>query len=167
MDSVVSSKIDADSGVRVRQASILDKDFIFSLLPRLAEFNPHRWRIREEMTAGDKRVLESVLSTNSIDRAVLVAEDIDEKPLGFIYLNTAADYYTQEKHGHISDLVVAAAGKGRGIGSILMNAGEKWTKDQGYEFLTLNVFGQNQRARKLYENLGYDEDMIKYVKKLH
>jgi ribosomal protein S18 acetylase RimI-like enzyme len=97
----------------------------------------------------------------------LIAEDIDEMPLGFIYLNTAADYHTQEKHGHISDLVVAAAGEGRGTGSILMNAGEKWAKEQGYEFLTLNVFGQNQWARKLYEKFGFDEDMIKYVKKLH
>ena len=159
-------KTNVDSGVRIRPAGISDRDFIFSLLPRLVEFEIPTCRTPEQMTAGDRRVLERVLSTNPPGTAVFIAQDSDGISLGFIHLTTAVDYYTEEKHGHISDIVVASAGEGRGVGRLLMAAGEEWAREQGYKLMTLSVFLQNTRARKLYEKLGFDEDMMKYIKEL-
>jgi ribosomal protein S18 acetylase RimI-like enzyme len=159
-------KTNADCGVQIRPAEIEDRDFIFSLLPRLIEFEIPTCRTPEQMTATDRRVLDRVLSTKPSGTAVFIAQDEDGKSLGFIHLTTAVDYYTEEKHGHISDIVVAAAGEGRGVGRILMAAAEEWAHKQGYRLLTLNVFVQNIRARKLYEKLGFGEDMIRYVKEI-
>ncbi len=159
-------KINVDSAVRIRPADVADRDFIFSLLPRLIEFEIPSCRTPEQMNATDRRVIERVLATNPSGTAVFIAQDDDGESLGFIHLTSAVDYYTEEKHGHISDIVVASAGEGRGVGRALMAAGEEWAHAQGYRLLTLNVFVQNIRARKLYEKLGFGEDMLKYIKEI-
>ncbi len=63
-------------------------------------------------------------------------------------------------------MVVAPGGEGRGAGRALMAAAEEWARGRGYRLLTLNAFSRNTRARRLYERLGYGEDMVKYVKEL-
>ena len=157
-------KVETD--MRIRPAELSDRDFILSLLPRLVEFGPPPWRNSAQMTAADAQVLDGVLSTNPKGTTILIAEDDSGTPLGFIHLNTSTDYYTREEHGHISDIVVAAAGEGRGIGRALMAAGERWARNQGYRWLTLRVFAENLRARKLYEELRYRVDTINYIKEL-
>jgi ribosomal protein S18 acetylase RimI-like enzyme len=159
-------KTNLDSGVRIRSAGVGDRDFIFSLLPRLVEFEIPSCRTPEQMTAGDRRVIERALSTNPAGTVVFIAQDSDGMSLGFIHLTTGVDYYTEEKHGHISDIVVAPVGEGRGVGRLLMAAGEEWARTQGYRLMTLSVFLQNTRARRLYEKLGFGEDMLKYIKEL-
>src|ERR687886_496290 len=108
------SKVNAKSDVRLRPAELRDRDFILSLVPRLVDFNPPPWRTPAQMTSADEKVLDRVLSTNPSGTAIFIAEDSQGKPLGFIHLNSATDYYTHEEHGHISDVVVAGAGEGRG-----------------------------------------------------
>jgi ribosomal protein S18 acetylase RimI-like enzyme len=154
------------SDVRIRIAEARDGDFILSLVPRLMEFGPPPWRPAAQMTATDMEVIEKVLLTRPDGTIVLVAEDESGVLLGFIHLNTKQDYFTREQHGHVSDIVVAPAGEGRGVGRALIEAGEAWSRAQGFRLLTLNVFANNQRALKLYERLGYGQDTIKYVKEL-
>ncbi|MBO0721320.1 MAG: GNAT family N-acetyltransferase, partial [Blastocatellia bacterium] len=84
--------------------------------------------------------------------------------LGFIHLHSSIDFFTLEEHGHISVLAVTPSGEGRGVGRTLMEAAEEWARRQGYRLLTLNAFVENHRARKLYHKLGYEEEMIKYLK---
>lgn len=160
------SKMNTISDVQVRPAQLRDRDFILSLVPRLIEFGPPPWRTPAQMTAADQQAVDRALSSTSLGIALFIAQDNQGSSLGFIHLNTATDYYTHEDHGHVSDVAVAEAGEGRGVGRALMEAGEEWARDQGYRLLTLNVFVRNVRARKLYEKLGYGEDTIKYVKEL-
>jgi RimJ/RimL family protein N-acetyltransferase len=47
-----------------------------------------------------------------------------------------------------------------------MAKAEAWAISEGYERLTLNVFTGNERARKLYEELGFGADVVKYVKEI-
>ena len=121
-------KTNVDCALRIRSADSSDRDFIFSLLPRLVEFEIPTCRTPEQMTASDRRVLERVLLTKPSGIAVFIAQDDAGESLGFIHLTTAVDYYTEEKHGHISDIVVAPGGEGRGIGRVLMAAGEEWAR---------------------------------------
>ena len=155
-----------NSGIRTRPASISDKEFIISLLPRLLEFGPPSWRDVAQMTAVDTQVLSDSLLSKSPGTAIFIAEDAGGVALGFIHLQTGTDYYMREKHGHIADLVVARDGEGRGVGSALIAKGEEWARSQKYRLLTLNVFAQNVRAREIYKQQGYGEDVMKYVKDL-
>jgi ribosomal protein S18 acetylase RimI-like enzyme len=152
--------------IQFRPAVIGDKEFIISLIPRLAEFGPPSWRDAEQMTARDIDVITSSLLDQPPDTAIFIAEDVKGIKLGFIHLKTGTDYYNDEVHGHISDIIVAPEGKGRGIGSLLMTKAEDWARSNGYRWLTLSVFAQNLHAREVYSRLGYGEDIMKYVKEL-
>lgn len=156
-----------DLTVKIRPAVIEDKEFILSLVPRLTEFGMPFWRDAEQMTGIDNRILGDKLLNQPEGSAIFIAEDEGGISLGFIHLQTATDYYNgAEKHGHISDIIVAPAGEGRGIGKLLMAKGEEWAREQGFRWITLSVFAQNVRAREVYKRLGYGEDIMKYVKEL-
>jgi ribosomal protein S18 acetylase RimI-like enzyme len=114
----------------------------------------------------DTRILIDKLTNRPAGTAIFIAQDSNGVPLGFIHLQTGSDYYNSEKHGHISDVIVAPEGEGKGIGRMLVEKAEEWARSQGYRWLTLSVFAQNVRAREVYERLGYGQDIIKYVKEL-
>jgi GNAT superfamily N-acetyltransferase len=154
------------SDVRIRPASDADRDFVISLMPRLVEFGPPRWRDAEQMTAHDTRVITESLLDPTPDTAVFIAEDADGTALGLIHLHAATEHYNREEHGHVEDLIVAHGGEGRGVGRALLEKAEEWARGRGYRWLTLNVFAENLRAREVYRRLGYGEDMVKYVKEL-
>ena len=154
------------SKIRIRPASVNDQAFILSLLPRLVEFGPPTWRDVPQMIATDMQVVSEKLMNPSTDVAFFIAEDEKRIPLGFIHLETRTDYYYHQKHGHIANLIVAPRGEGQGIGRMLIEKGEEWARAQGYRWLTLSVFAQNLRARNVYQQLGYGEDIMKYVKEL-
>lgn len=156
----------SDSPIHIRPASVADTEFILSLVPRLVEFSPPSWRDAAQMTTTDRQVLRDKLVHQPAGTAIFIAEDSDGVALGFIHLHAGTDYYNRAEHGHISDIIVAPAGEGRGIGSLLIAKGEEWARSQGYRWLTLSVFAQNLRAREVYQRLGYGEDIMKYVKEL-
>ncbi len=155
-----------DSKIQTRPASIGDKEFIISLLPRLVEFGPPSWRDVARMTVTDTQVLSDRLLSQPPGTAIFIAEDANGVALGFIHLQAGTDYYNCEEHGHIADVIVAPEGEGGGIGRVLIAKGEEWARSQGYRWLTLSVFAQNLRAREVYKRLGYGEDIMKYVKEL-
>ncbi len=155
-----------NTSIKIRHATAADKEFIVSLVPRLVEFSPPDWRDAEQMIATDSAILAAKLRNEPPGTAVFVAEDQSGTPLGFIHLHEGRDYYNTDPHGHISDVIVAAAGEGLGIGRLLIAKGEEWARENGYRWLTLSVFAQNLRARQIYDQLGYGEDIMKYVKEL-
>lgn len=152
--------------IHIRPATLKDESFVLSLIPRLTEFGPPSWRDITAMTEYDAHIILETLHHHPEGTAIFIAEDEEKLPLGLIHLFMGSDYYNKEKHGHISDLIVAHGAEGKGVGLKLLNAGEEWARSQGFRWLTLGVFAQNQRARDLYQRAGYGEDIVKYVKVL-
>jgi ribosomal protein S18 acetylase RimI-like enzyme len=117
----------------------------------------------------DRAVVASIdegLTAPHPDQTVLVAEGAGRELLGFIHLHAATDFHTGERHGHVSDIVVAPAAESRGVGAALMAAAEDWGRSRGFRLLSLHVFDANRRARALYERLGYRLDLVKMIKTL-
>jgi GNAT superfamily N-acetyltransferase len=152
--------------ILIRAATPRDREWILPLSARLHDFGPPPWRPRTEMDAAVAQAIGSALDAPGPDWAVFAAEDVDQRPLGFVHVHTAHDFFTGEEHGHISDIVVAAGAEGRGVGRALMAAGEGWSRARGHRLLSLNVFEANTRARALYERLGFAADTSKLVKVL-
>jgi GNAT superfamily N-acetyltransferase len=151
--------------VRVRTATAADRDFILGLVPRLRAFGPRPLRPIAALDRAEHEALEHALSSPS-DDAILFVGEADGSPAGVAYAQTATDYFTSERHGHLGIIAVAEAGEGRGVGRALLAAVEQWASERGYRFLTLNVFDGNERARTVYERAGYAPDTIRYVKEL-
>ena len=86
--------------------------------------------------------------------------------LGMAYAEPAVDYFTQERHGHLGIIAVAEAAEGRGVGRELLATVERWAAEQGFRFVTLNVFATNARAIDVYGRAGYRPDTVRYLKEL-
>jgi len=150
----------------IRPATASDASWLLPLSARLHDFGPPPWRPRADMDAAVARSIGEALERPGADALVLVAEDPEGRPLGFVHLHSLTDYFTGEVHGHVSDIVVAAEAEGRGVGRSLMAAGEEWSRGRGHRVLTLNVFDENSRARALYDRLGFSPDTLRMVKVL-
>jgi ribosomal protein S18 acetylase RimI-like enzyme len=67
---------------------------------------------------------------------------------------------------HVVDLVVVPEARGERVGERLMAAAEAEARARGYEAIDLMVAGPNDGARRFYERLGYDADLVVYRKRL-
>lgn len=150
----------------IRPARIGDRALVLALVPRLRAFGPSALRPAEALDAGEERTLNRFFDSPPAGAALWVAEGPRSNLLGVAYAERAIDYFTQEAHGHLSILAVAAEAEGRGIGRVLLTTVERWSEEQGYRFVTLNVFATNERATAVYTRAGYRPDTVRYVKVL-
>jgi GNAT superfamily N-acetyltransferase len=150
----------------VRAATAADREFMTGVVPRLRAFGTPPLRPADALDRAERTALERALAAPSPDNTLLVAELNDTGPAGVAYAETATDYFTGERHGHLAILAVSESGEGQGVGRALLSAIEAWATARGYRFLTLNVFEGNSRARAVYERAGYRPDTIRYVKEL-
>lgn len=149
--------------VTIRKAAATDAAWIRGLIPRLHEFGPPAYRPTESMNEAEANATVAAIGSDPSLRDVLVAE-VGGTPAGFVHLETGTDFFTREKHGHVSVIIVAPEAEGSGVGRALLDAAEAWTRERGYRFITLNVFEQNAGARRLYDKAGYGIDMLRYLK---
>jgi GNAT superfamily N-acetyltransferase len=153
--------------VTVREARPQDQPFVLAAAERLGGGFPlPPWRSPQEVVAAEARTLRGFMGSGDAGSRLLVAEDVQGNPLGFIFLETQEDYFTQTRYGHVGMLAVAEAAEGKGAGRVLMQAAEAWGRERGFTKLTLNVFEGNHHARKVYEHLGYSPETLRYVKPL-
>jgi ribosomal protein S18 acetylase RimI-like enzyme len=151
---------------RVRRARPSDRSFILGITPRLAQgFELPPWRTEREVVDAESATLERALRAGTERAALLVAEDIEGQLGGYVYVTVETDYFGRT-HAHIEILAVSSATEGRGAGRTLVEAAEGWARSEKLGLITLNVFAHNQRARSVYERLGYEPETLHYVKPL-
>ena len=154
------------SDINIRIAVDSDKTFILANVSRLLDFGPPSWRDSASMLATDSAVLEHALTAGPPESIIFIAER-GGMPIGFIHLTGEFDYYSQKEQSHIADLVVAKGGRRprrwRGADTSRRVVGRE---ERGSELLTLNVFLQNTRARRLYKRVGFEADTLRYIKRL-
>jgi ribosomal protein S18 acetylase RimI-like enzyme len=66
----------------------------------------------------------------------------------------------------IYDFEVSAGMRGRGFGRQALDALEPLAREQGYDAISLHVFGDNEVARNLYRSSGYVETDVQMRKSL-
>jgi len=152
------------AGVVIRPATVADRAAILAVADRLAAFAPTT-RTATEITSRERRALEDALDAPSAASAMLVA---DRQPgvVGILLLETRRDYFTDEAHGHVAILAVAREAEGQGVGRALLDAAERWGRQQGFRRLTLAVFADNQRAKQFYERQGWRLELEYHFKRL-
>ena len=149
----------------VRPATPDDRAFVVATARRLADFGPPPWRAVDEVVLREQRALTEFFDRAEPGSALYVATR-DDEALGFILLTTHDDYFTGEQVGHVDIIAVLESGEGQGVGGALMREAEQWGRANGYRRLTLNVFDRNDRARRIYEHLGWRPETVHYIKVL-
>ena len=97
------------------------------------------------------------------DEHVWVAEDSAGRRVGVLWL-AHREARTPKEHAWIYDIEVDEARRGEGWGRKLLALAEAQTRALGLTSLRLNVFGQNDVARKLYSTQGFAETRVTMVK---
>ncbi len=95
------------------------------------------------------QVREEVLSD---PEAVIVAEK-DGRVIGFI----TTTYNEKARVGRISNLAVAAAHQGHGIGKRLLQAAYELLRSKGAKYLQIETLETNEIGQYLYPKLGFQE----------
>lgn len=148
----------------IRAAQSKDEPYLLELTRRLAEFPLPPWRSAKEIADADHTILLDSLRTSRDDAFIGVAESSAAEHLGYVFATTRRDYFTGAMLAHVEVLAVEEKAEGRGVARALMEAVEDWAAGRGYAGVTLNVFATNERARGLYEHLGYLPETLHYMK---
>jgi ribosomal protein S18 acetylase RimI-like enzyme len=81
----------------------------------------------------------------------LVAEE-DDRILGTVYANTASDHF-----GYVFGLYTRPDARRRGVARALMRAMAAVLQEAGRRYVVLSVDTPNEKARALYERLGFED----------
>lgn len=89
--------------------------------------------------------------------------------MGYILENTTDDKLRTScpKIGKISKLIVDENLRQSGIGQVLIKKVEEYLKDIGCEYITIEVFDNNEGAYKLYNKNGYVTRIHNLMKKIN
>ena len=149
----------------IREAFPADREGIRALLPRLAAFEIPARRNPEDLWRGDERVLLAWLDGGVPEGFAHVAVE-QGQILGIVFARLRTELLSGEPSAHLEVLAVADSAEGRGIATALVAASEQAADSRGATTMTLHVFASNTRARGLYEKLGYDGELIRFIKDL-
>jgi ribosomal protein S18 acetylase RimI-like enzyme len=151
--------------IEIRPATEGDRDFVVGLVPSLLEFGSPAWRNPDALRSGYGVELARALRSQHHRAAVLIAETRDRMPLGFISLKVVEQPEGGER-AHVADLAVAETARRSGVGTALMEAGEAWARERGFNLLSLDVWSTNDAAMGFYRRLGYSVDSLTLIKRL-
>lgn len=90
---------------------------------------------------------------------VVVAE-IDRQPVGWGKIEHPTPLPASAHVWHVTGLAVDPEFEGRGAGRALMGALIDLARERGGRRITLRVFAPNERARRLYERLGFEVEGV-------
>jgi ribosomal protein S18 acetylase RimI-like enzyme len=95
---------------------------------------------------------------------LLVILDDSGTDVGILWLGPHLDRPSDTLY--IWDITIDEGFRGRGFGRATMLAAEDVARQAGAIALSLNVFGPNTAARRLYESLGYEVTSLQMLKNL-
>ena len=90
---------------------------------------------------------------------VLVAE-LKGRVVGYGKAEYATELPASRHVFHVNGLAVDPASEGNGAGRALMEALIERARERGCTRMTLRVFAPNERARRLYERLGFEVEGV-------
>ena len=147
----------------IRLATPKDAPHIQKLLPRLANFPLPPNRKAEYFYSYDSNLLKKWANNDAPDVFVHVAAK-NNQILGATIVSLGKEFFSGGSSAHLEVLVVADGAEGQGIGKALLANAEQASQKRGALTMSLHVVGNNQRARQLYQHVGYDEELIRCIK---
>ena len=138
---------------------------MLSLSPSLARGAKLAWHKEDTVQKFQDSYILDMLAETAVQNITLIAEE-NSLALGFIHTRKHTDEMSGEVCGTVPLLAVAETAQGRGVGKLLMEAAEDWTKTQGWRLLHLEVFAANGPAQGFYQKLGFVPETIHMIKPL-
>lgn len=110
-----------------------------------------------EIAAADHTIFVAEVDRQLVGHMVVTVETMGEKQ--------QREYYCK-KLGSIMELFVQAAYRSLGIGAALMEKAEEYCKDNGCDWISVEVIRGNESALEFYKRQAYMEHAATLLKKL-
>lgn len=88
------------------------------------------------------------------------------KIVGFAAVQVKQDEDEALQHLYVSDLVVTASQRGKGLGRMLLEKCEEYAHELGIKYVRIGSLVSNPGAAKLYERYGFTPQLVVYQKKI-
>lgn len=148
----------------IRPLAHKDLDAALALLPLLADFEVPEMRNPDDLWLSDAKLLRAVADGQAANSFAEVAVDEQDCVVGVILITMRAELMSYAPSAHLEAIVVAPNARGTGLGKRLLSRAEQSAEAQGAQSLSLHVFANNHRARALYDQQGYDSELIRATK---
>jgi GNAT superfamily N-acetyltransferase len=152
-----------DNELVIREAKLSDHSFIFKLSPILADVAQLSWHSDDVIQKMQFDYIAEMLAESSHANVTFIAAKSDVS-LGFIHVRPHRDSISGEMCGTIPLLAVSPESQGLGVGKVLIEFAEKWSKDLGCRLLHLEVFANNTKANNFYQTLGFKPETVQMIK---
>lgn len=125
-----------------------------------------RWSAEESLAKSRDSVVGSLPEgVATPDNYLWIAHDAATgERVGVLWLQLRATAGTTE--AFIDDIEVEATHRGQGYGRAILDAVERWAREQGATRIGLQVAGHNTVARRLYQSFGFTERSIMMTRDL-
>jgi len=154
-----------DSPSTIRTATGADLPFIRSLSPVLAGVIDVAWHADRTIRSFQDAYIDAMMVPTDMRATTFVAVQSDQ-PVGFINVRERTDEISGERAATVPLLAVSDAAQGSGVGRLLIEAAETWTRAQGFRLLHLEVFASNSGGMGFYRHLGFQQETINMIKPL-
>jgi len=145
------------SEITIRPANETDVQFIREQYVHVEETGAPSWREDGPSPYTDAWI-DGVVENEPDDQAILMAVDEAGSRLGYTWVLSLTEFDAIAPHGHIAGVGVAAESAGRGVGRALIAAAEGWCRERAFTEVTLHCYLGNERAHRLYQHLGFENE---------
>jgi ribosomal protein S18 acetylase RimI-like enzyme len=151
-------------GCRVEELTVAEVDRVAHLFQELVEFHGEvvegAWpvRRREDAWAHRRGQYLEWLGEGSARMLAAVPAEGEGEPFGYAVLSvkpSMASWDVGPRVGELETLAVAAAARGRGIGTMLIEACRERLRAEGIAHWAVGVVEANEGATRLYERAGF------------
>ena len=150
----------------IRTAIPEDETALTELLPGLADFEVPAARDSKDLWSGDRELMRKVLAGCADNSHVLVAATAENKAVAIAMYTIKPELLSSATSAHLEALAVHPDHRRLGLADKLIDAVAAESRLQGAVGMSLHVFSNNTRARALYKNSGFDEEIIRCYKPL-
>jgi ribosomal protein S18 acetylase RimI-like enzyme len=97
---------------------------------------------------------------------VFFIAEVNGKPVGYSYgwIEKTPYWFEPRLKGYICDVLVLKEFRGKGIGEKLTARLEKHFKTNSVRWVMLSVYAKNNRARKVWKSLGFEDYLFEMSK---
>ena len=135
-----------------------------ALLPQLADFKVPERRNPDDLWQSDAQLLGEVVAGSTTASFADVIVDTTNQPHGLVLITLREELMSHAPSAHLEAIVVNPHMRGKGLGQQLLRHAEQAAALRGARSLSLHVFSNNLRARGLYDQAGYDSELIRAIK---
>jgi len=90
------------------------------------------------------------------DKLVLIAEDMEKKPLGYVIVSSVNKWrYRKVKTGELENMYVVPKARRKGVGRTLVDRVKEWLKTKGLGRLYVSTYANNVQAIAFYQTNGF------------